>query len=257
MKNSTSNKRITIVVLAITFLAAGCGGTRVLKEPEPIGVTRSLASVSDEQISATLDWVIVRDGPGTWARNADWDQYMIRVKSLNDEPVQIMSITVVDSLGAEVAPGKDRKALIDGTKDAKRRYKDEGVRIRMGAGTGKLVAGAGAVAAGGAAAAMAAVGYGTAAGAATVGGILFVPVLAVGGVVRGVNNGKVNREIVSRHSELPIALQGDQEKHLDVFFPVSPSPQRIILTYSDTNGEKVISIDTDAALDGLHIGSAD
>jgi hypothetical protein len=58
--------------LVCLLVLSGCGGTKVLKEAQPIQTTRPLATASDQQVTAILDWVIVRDGPGTWAKNADW-----------------------------------------------------------------------------------------------------------------------------------------------------------------------------------------
>ncbi len=53
-------------------------------------------------------------------------------------------------------------------------------------------------------------GGGAAAGAAAV--VVLVPVLAVGGIVRGVNNSKVNNQIESRQTILPVVLQEEDEK---------------------------------------------
>ena len=231
---------------------SGCGGTKVLKEPEPLVVTQSLAAASDQRLTATLDWVIFRDGPGTWAKNVDWDEYLIRIQNLGGDSLQITSIAVVDSLGTQIQPRDNRKDLVQGTKETKRRYKGEGLKVKAGlsgaalAGTGLVLAasssglGAAAMAGGGAAA--------TAAGV-----VLLVPALAVGGIVRGVNNSKVNKQIESRQTLLPITLQKDEEKTLDIFFPLSPSPRQVQLSYVDSGGEHTLIIDTQAALEGLHL----
>jgi len=89
----------------------------VLKEPEPLVVTGSLATASDQYLSATLDWVIFRDGPGTWAKNVDWDEYMIGVENLGGDSLQLTNITVVDSLGTPIEPRQSRKQLVKGTKE--------------------------------------------------------------------------------------------------------------------------------------------
>ncbi len=83
--------------------------------------------------------------------------------------------------------------------------------------------------------------------------VLLVPALAVGGIVRGVNNSKVNKQIESRQTLLPITLQKDEKKTLNIFFPLSPSPRQIQLTYVDAQGEHTLIIDTQAALEGLHL----
>lgn len=258
MKNSNFNLGVTITILASPFLLGGCGGTKVLKEPEPIGVSQALASASDEQISATLDWVVVRGGPGTWAKNADWDEYLIRVQNLSDQPIRVTNIVVLDSLGTRIESRGERNQLVKGAKEAKRRYKGEGLEVKAGAGAGTLVA-AGAVAGAAGAAVVAAaplsIGGGAAAVAAT--GVVLLPVLAVGGVVRGVNNSKVNKEIESRTTLLPIVLREQEEKSLDVFFPLSPSPRQIEVSYADSQGDHTLVVDTRMALEGLHLVQAE
>jgi hypothetical protein len=89
-----------------------------------------------------------------------------------------------------------------------------------------------------------------------VGGLLILgPVLAVGGIARGVNNSKVNNEIELRQTVLPLEIPAGEELNLDVFFPLAPSPRMVELIYTDATGEHTIVIDTSTALDGLHINT--
>ena len=206
-------------ILMLLLALSGCGGTKVLKEPEPLVVTQSLATASDQRLAATLDWVIVRDGPGTWAKNVDWDEYLIRVENLSDDSIRVTSITVLDSLGTRVDTSENRKQLVKGTKQTKKRYKGEGLKVKAGVGAGTLLA-AGAVTAATVAAVGSTVAFGSSAAVAGVAtGLLLVPVLAVGGVLRGVNNSKVNNRIESRQTLLPVELQDEEEKLLDIFYP--------------------------------------
>ena len=231
---------------------SGCGGTKVLKEPEPLVITQPLATASDQSLSAALDWVIFRDGPGTWAKNVDWDEYLIRVQNSGDDSLQITNIIVVDSLETRIEPRNNRSQLVKGTKETKRRYKGEGLKVKAGL-SGTVLVGTGVVVAAGTtgvgAAAMA--GGGAAAGAAGV--VLLVPVLAVGGVIRGVNNSKVNNQIEARQTLLPVVLQEDEEKGLHIFFPLSPSPGYIEFSYHDSGGDHTLIVDTLTALEGLHL----
>ncbi len=242
-------------VILLLLPLSGCGGAKVLKEPEPLAVTQSLSTASDKTLSATLDWIIFRDGPGTWAKNVDWDEYMIGVQNVSSDSLQVTNIIVVDSLGTQIEPRQDRKELVKGTKETKRRYKGEGLKVKAGVSGGVLV-GAGVVAAAGTsglgAAAMA--GGGAAAGAAAV--VVLVPVLAVSGVFRGINNSKVNNQIESRQTLLPIVLEEKEKKNLVLFFPLSPSPRRIEISYVDRRGDHTLIVDTQAALDGLHLVQA-
>ena len=96
-----TNPKFTVISIIALLLGpcmlSGCGGTKVLKEPQPIQTTQPLAAVSDQRVTATRDGVVVRDGPGTWAKNADWDEYLLRVTNRSDRPIQITSMTVIDS----------------------------------------------------------------------------------------------------------------------------------------------------------------
>jgi hypothetical protein len=247
--------RFTLLMLPLALL--GCGGTKVLKEPEPLVVSQSLASASDQRLSATLDWVIVRDGPGTWAKNADWDEYLFRVQNLSGDSIRLTSITVFDSLGTQIDSRNNRKQLVKGAKEAKRRYKEEKLRVKAGVGAGTLLT-AGAVATATTAVAVSGgvlVSGGTA--VAATGGLILAPVFAVGGIMRGVNNNRVDKEIKSRQTVLPIVLQEEEEKRLNIFFPLTPSPRQIKLNYVDSRGEQTLVIDTQATLEGLHLVSAD
>ena len=52
-------------------------------------------------------------------------------------------------------------------------------------------------------------------------------------------------------------LQEDEEKYLDIFFPLSPSPLQFEITYADSRGDHALISDTQAALEGLHVVRAE
>ena len=266
MVRNAHSPLLAILVCSLSFGLAACGGTKVLKEPEPLALTESLAGAQDESLNTTLDWVIVRDGPGTWARNADWDEYLITISNESAEPLRVTGLTVVDMQEIDVVPGANRKELVKATKKALKRYKGSGVEVKAGRGTGTMIAaGVGATVVGVGVGAAAAMGSALGAGAAGVGsagavagGLLLIgPALAVGGVVRGMNNSAVNSEIEERQTLLPLTLEPESKKQADVFFPISPSPRRVVLAYSDSNGEHRLVIDTGKVLKGLHIQGPD
>ena len=247
--------RPILIGLTLTSVLAlsGCGGTKMLKEPEPLVVTQSLATASDQHIAVTLDWVIVRDGPGTWAKNVDWDEYLLRVQNLSDDSIRVTNIAVIDSLGTRIETRENRKQLVKGTKKTKRRYKGEGLKVKAGASTGTLLT-AGAISAATTAAVVSAAGvFSGTAGVAITGGLILVPVFAVGGVFRGVNNSKVNKQIKYRQTLLPIVLQEKEEKSIDIFFPLTPSPRQIEFIYVDSRGDHTLVIDAHTALEELHL----
>jgi hypothetical protein len=258
---SSAMKRLVYPSGALCILIAlsACGGSKILKEPEPFVAMEPLAAASDQTLSVMLDWVIVRDGPGTWARKADWDEYLLRVRNDSDQPIRVSRLIVIDSLDvpAESQPG--RKQLVKSSKKTARRYKKTGIKVKAGSGRGTL--GVAAVTAGGAAIGAATATTGGILGGAgwgAIGGATFVlaPVLAVGGVVRGVNQSKVNKQIELRQTAIPLDLAAREEQALDIFFPIAPSPTKVELTYADTSGERRLVIDIRTVLNGLHIETA-
>ena len=98
-------------------------------------------------------------------------------------------------------------------------------------------------------------GTGVGAGAtAAVGGlVLLAPVLVVGGILKAVNNSEVNTEIEKRQTTLPLKVAAGEEKLFHVFFPITPSPGMVELRYSDQGTEKLLVLNTHAALNGLHL----
>ena len=255
---SVGRQLVFTCALACTVMLSGCGGTKVLKESQPIQTTQPLATVSDQQVTAILDWVIVRDGPGTWAKNADWDEYLLRVSNLSDQPIQVTRVIVVDSLDTRIESQSRRRHLVKGSKKTARRYKESGIKVKAGQGTGKMIVAAAAVTAVGVGLAYGAAGAALMSGAATVGsaGAVAGGLVLVGPAIvllHAIHNNAVGEEIVLRQTELPLEVSASEELKPDVFFPISPSPGMVELIYTDASGEHSLVIDTSTALDGLHI----
>lgn len=81
------------------------------RRPEPVLVTQSVAAAWDQHLAVELDAGIFRGGPGSWAKNAAWDEYLIRVRNVGDELIEIVGITVVDLLGIRIERGLSRSQL--------------------------------------------------------------------------------------------------------------------------------------------------
>jgi len=244
------------LALVTLGLSACGGGTRLIKNaPPPPQVSTPLAAARDDSLSADLKWVIVRDGPGTWARNADWDEYLVEVRNVSAAPIQLTGVTLLDSMDQSNSASASRGALVEASRENARRYKDSGLRIAAGRGRGiALVAGgAGATTAGvGLAYASLWGGAGTGTLAAASGLILAGPALVTVAIVRGVRKGAVTKRIKERSTRFPASIDAGQSLSLDVFFPLSPAPRRIDIHYTDAHGAHILSTDTSKALDGLH-----
>ena len=247
------------VTLTVLVLSA-CGGAKVVKEPQPVEVTTALAEAADARLAARLDWVIVRNASTAWAKNADWDEYHLRVRNLSATPIELLDVSVFDSLGTRVQPLGTRKQLVTGSKSSARRYRDSGLKVKAGVGgTGLIIAGATATGAMGAAYLYAvgmAPGMGMSVGAAGVGLLVAGPAVFALGIIRAVNNTKVNNRILALQSTLPLSIAGNAEQRLILFYPLAPAPGHIQVRYRDTQGEATLDIDTTQALAGLHLAAA-
>ena len=248
--------RTLAVSLAVLVLSA-CGGAKVVKEPQPVEVTTALAEAADAHLAARLDWVIVRNASTAWAKNADWDEYHLRVRNLSATPIELLDVSVFDSLGTRVQPLGTRKQLVTGSKSSARRYRDSGLKVKAGVGgTGLIIAGATATGAVGAAYLYAvgmAPGMGMSVSAAGAGLLVAGPAVFAIGIIRAVNNTKVNNRILALQSTLPLSIAGNAEQRLILFYPLAPAPGHIQVRYRDTQGEATLDIDTTQALAGLHL----
>lgn len=241
-------------------MLAGCGGTKLLREPLPLPIANSLSEAADARIGVRLDWVLVRNAEGAWARNADWDEYHLVVRNLSGSSLTVTRIAVLDSVGTWLPAGADRKDLVKNSRSTVRRYRDSGLKVKAGAGGAGLIAAGVATTLGVGAAYTAATAYGAALGG-TAGGVTAVgaglllagPAVLAVGVVRAVNNSKVNQRILSLRTPLPLTLAAGSEARVVVFFPLAPSPRKLQLHYLDASDAHVVAVDTRSALDGLHL----
>ena len=254
-------KSISLIILAAALLSA-CGGTKMLKEPVPMEIDGSLAVSGNDQVEVVLDWVTVRDGPGTWAKNADWDEYQLRVTNHGSDAITLTDVQVFDSLGYAAEPMDRRKDLVKGSKQTVKRYdKVADLKVKAGANAGLMAAGGVAIFAAGSAAAYTAA-YaavmtgGTAAGGAVMlasGAVLAAPALVGVGIARAVNNGKVDKEIQARSVALPLVVEPGETADLTLFFPLAPSPEKIRVAYEANGMQSEFDLTTADELFGLHI----
>ncbi len=239
-------------------MLSACGGSKVIKDAEPFVVTQPIAFASDELLSGTLNWVIVRDGPGTWATKADWDEYLLHIQNLSDEPIRVTNIVVFDSLGARIELGGSKHHLIENSEATENRYEERGLTVTPGANSEALAIAGGVALATGALVTSVALMQSAGVAGATAGGVLiFAPFVIAGGIMYGMSDDQVRKEIELRQSLLPVVLQQGEGRNLHAFFPITPSPQRLVITYVDFQGEHNLAIDTKVVLNGLHLENSD
>jgi len=253
-------------VINFVLLLEGCVGTKVLDEPTLLPDRNPLAVAADRAAMTTLDWVIVRDGPGTWAKNADWDQYLLRLENRSTTDLRITEVYVLDSMGTKVFPGRDRKGLIAGSKQVADRYQDADIKVKAGSGTavmaatvmGTTLVGGSVVGAGLAFSSFASlIGMSTSFGAAvtTAGaGIVLVGPAMV--IKNRRNQRKVDARIQDIRSPMPFPVEAGMVKQVALFFPITPSPRYVVISYTQEESIQTLRLETGESLAGLHLGTA-
>lgn len=213
---------------------------------------------------ATLDWVahsesadlllqsvIVFKGPGSWKREARWDEYVVTVTNRGTVPLTLDDAMLIDLLGQPQMPGADPWDLEKLSRTNWDKYGKTGL---------KLLAGAGAVVVYGAAVTASAMGSILGGGAAAGGGaavLSIIPVvavvdIAVVAVINSKNRKKVVDEFNRRRLVLPLNVPAGQSVTGSFFFPMTPGPQKFILR--GRQGDRPVELAPDLApLAELHL----
>jgi hypothetical protein len=256
MDNHSSQSTLFLLVLFL-FLSS-CGGTKLIKAKhiENTDLQPLLISIRDENVEVSLYWILVNKGPKSWAKRSYWDEYILQVKNLSNQDIRITNIHLIDFLNTAVFPQENRSDLKSESKKVVRRFKKAGIKIKYGTNSKVLlnsfagvtiVAGA-SISAAGPVALVSATGTGIAAAA-----IVATPLMAIGGIMRMVNNSKVNNEIQKRKSTLPLDVPAMNQQIVDLFFPVSPAVQQIVISYSIGIEEHQLRLDIKQQTENLHI----
>jgi len=202
-------------------------------------------------VTLTLRAVIVFKGPGSWKREARWDEYAVMITNDGKEPFILTTAELADLRGAPQLPGTDPWMLEKLSYTNWEKYGKTGL---------KLAAGAVGVAVVGTAAAVAAAGPGFIITSSMVTVATVIPIVAVGDVVivyslNQSNREKVEAEFTRRRLVLPLTVEPGATVRGSLFFPMTPGPQRLILRGKVGEAPHEVSLGL-KPLAGLHLAPA-
>jgi hypothetical protein len=220
--------RATAAALCAAALAlCGCvtRGYKFAPKNTPAPVALHLDG-AQPPVEAAVHNVIVYHGPGSWKREAYWDEYVVSVANCGPTPITIDAAILFDQQGAPVETGIDPWAL---DRLSKKWWETNGARQ-----TGTyFVLGVGTAAGAGVAMASAYSGlWGASVSAGAIGAAAAVtlPFVAVGTVVANIHSKhKVEAEFTRRRLVLPLTLTPGQTVQGSLFFRITPGPQRLAL----------------------------
>ena len=221
----------------------------MLKEPnaEQIPDYRWAATAPDG-LTATVHTVLVRNGPGSWVRDADWDEYILTVKNSSRSAMKIEFLR----LYSPYLPASQQSSLVVKQLEEQSRNTLHNVRDVT------VVAGSGALAAGTTVA--------TTAGAGYIGATMVVPVAILTlpflqySIDQTVERRHLEHEdrslieltILERGMHLPIEIPPDSEATRSAFFPLTPAPNRLVIDYRVDGDRRSLEVPL-TALAQLHL----
>ncbi len=235
-----------ITILALGFAQSGCVTAKKyrLAKPDATAAKPLGWSVASPPAELTLAELIVFKGPGSWKREARWDEYMVRISNHGEQSLRIDSAELIDLLGQPQVPGVDPWKLEKLSYTNWDKYGKTGLKLLAGAGAVALYVGAAYAVA---SADLLATGFGGAAasGGAAVTMLNVIPVLALVdvttvAVMNHNNKKKVGAEFDRRRLALPLTIAPGATTEGSFFFPMTPGPQRLVL--KGTAGEAPLEL---------------
>lgn len=241
---------VPAVALSLCFalLLSGCVSNRYkaaktdLPPPQMLNVAFAPAP-----LAATLNTLITYNGPGSWKRDAFWDEYVVTLHNPGSQPLTISSVALVDFAGTTHAPGNKPWILEKESKTLEEKYKEAGLAFVRYTGPAVLILGTGL-----GVAASSGILTTAAAGTMTV-TLVALPLYYLAVVSINLDNRKLmERQFHHRRIELPLTLAPGETRAGSFFFPMVPGPRSLDVRWSTgtASGDSVLPLDF---LSGLHL----
>ncbi|MGC1459639.1 MAG: hypothetical protein WA825_15285 [Steroidobacteraceae bacterium] len=234
-------------------LQCGCVATKykLARKNTPPLQPVNIAIPSSPPLQATLVGLVSYGAPGSWKREALWDEYVITIENHGEQPLTIESATLADSKAAPYAAGSDPWTLEKQSRNLEKEYRDHGEAFLRAAGPGVLIVGAGAATL--SAAAGTAIFITPAIAGAAVVTIAALPVYYLS--VLGINHHNKNAvmtEFNRRRLSLPLTLAPGETRSGSLFYPMVRSPGSLALNFSNESGRAAALLPLDF-LHALHV----
>lgn len=248
-----------LVPVALALCLSGCVSSKYKLAAKPAAGTAPPPTLELQAAGdtgrATLHAVIVYHGPGSWKKDAYWDEYVLTVSNPGPTPLTLDRAVLTDRPGVGTLPGDNPWPIERTSRERLKVAKHTGRQIALGAGATAAWVGSVALIAsnltlwGG-------VTNATAVGVGTV-GFIGIPLVALGSGVRTlVARHTIRQEFDRRQLALPQVLAPGAARTGSLFFPITPAPARLLLRLKDEAGlTHDLTFDL-TPLSGLHLPPA-
>jgi hypothetical protein len=234
----TIRARQVAATLLAPLLCNGCVATKyqLARHDAPPAQTIDHPFPPSGELEARLVGLITYHGPGSWKREALWDEYVVTLRNAGERPITVESAVLINSAGRAVAPGTDPWELEKQTKALEKQYRLQGEAFVRAAGPGVLLVGTGAVAAAATTSGWALVS--PAAAGAVLAAVFVVPVYYTTIVAIDYHNKhQVRDEFRRRRLAAPLILAPGETRTASLFFPMIRSPAALDLNWRSEAGQ--------------------
>ena len=99
---------IFLLSLAVSLFA--CAPSRYIEKQSHFGPDLGI-SASDDHLKVSLNHVIIPNGPGSWVKEARWDEYIVTIENISEYPLTIQNVRLIDFRGVYINQGMDPTVL--------------------------------------------------------------------------------------------------------------------------------------------------
>jgi hypothetical protein len=238
-------------IASLLFAAALCQACVSPKYQHAAKSTPPIQPLNVKFPAATLESSLFAEisagAPGSWKREAFWDEYIVIVRNEGDQALNVTCATLVDYSGTARVAGSDPWALERESKTLEKRYRDTGIAFsRMAAP--RVIASA----------AEPTVAASTGVATATAAAVTAVAIPVYGATVLGINmhnKAAIRKEFNRRRIQTPLTLAPGETRAGSFFFPMVPNPQALAVHWTNNGGDGETSLEL-PFLQGLHVGGA-
>ena len=206
------------------------------------------AATAPDGLTVTVHTVLVRNGPGSWVRDADWDEYIVTFENSAPSALRIETLRLESPyLPVPQQCSLSLKHLEDRTKETLRTARNFSIVAGEAAGLGATAAVASTYAVVPFAAAPAAL-------APLVGAVIEYPVdLAIENHhLEHEDHSMIELTILERGAHLALEVPPGHEELRSLFFPITPGPSRLMVGYRIAGEQRELAVPL-PALKQLHL----
>lgn len=197
-------------------------------------------------VAMVLHTIIIYNSPGSWKREALWDEYVVTLSNQGTQPLTVASASLADSSGTSYAASASMRALGKESTILEQRCFDAGLAFARAAEPAAVTVGGGIRLIG-------ATGGVTDASASLAVGAAVVPVPAFyTRKIVSLSKQYFADEFKQRCLALPMTLAPGEARAGSLFFPMVPNPRALNLHWSNgiASGELALPLDS---VHGLHV----